>query len=42
MDSNAIAYEILNAIGGSKKLTHNEVCLTRLRLFINDITLIDH
>ena len=42
MDSNAIAREILNAIGGSKNLTHNEVCMTRLRLSINDMTLIDH
>ena len=42
MDSNAIAHEILNAIGGSKNLTHNEVCMTRLRLSINDMTLIDH
>lgn len=42
MDSNAIALEILNAIGGSKNLTHNEVCMTRLRLSINDMTLIDH
>lgn len=42
MDSNAIAHEILNAIGGSKNLTHNEVCMTRLRLSIDDMTLIDH
>ncbi len=42
MDGNAIAHEILNAIGGSKNLTHNEVCMTRLRLSINDMTLIDH
>ena len=41
MDSNAIAHEILNAIGGSKNLTHNEVCMTRLRLSINDMTLVD-
>lgn len=42
MDSNAIAYEILNAIGGSKNLIHNEVCMTRLRLSISDMTLIDY
>ncbi|MFC2765438.1 MAG: type II 3-dehydroquinate dehydratase [Lancefieldella parvula] len=42
MDSNAIAHEILNAIGGSKNLTHNEVCMTRLRLSISDMTLIDY
>ena len=42
MDSNAIAHEILNAIGGSKNLTHNEVCMTRLRLSINDMTLVDY
>ena len=42
MDSNAIAHEILNAIGGSKNLTHNEACMTRLRLSIDDMTLIDH
>lgn len=42
MDSNAIAHEILNAIGGSKNLTHNEVCMTRLRLSICDMTLIDY
>lgn len=42
MDSNAIAHEILNAIGGSKNLIHNEVCMTRLRLSISDMTLIDY
>ena len=42
MDSSAIAHEILNAIGGSKNLTHNEVCMTRLRLSISDMTLIDY
>ena len=42
MDSNAIAQEILNSIGGSKNLTHNEVCMTRLRLSIKDMTLIDY
>lgn len=42
MDSNAIAHEILNAIGGSKNLTHNEVCMTRLRLSISDMTFIDY
>lgn len=42
MDSNAIAQEILNSIGGSKNLTHNEVCMTRLRLSLKDMTLIDY
>lgn len=42
MDGNAIAQEILNSIGGSKNLTHNEVCMTRLRLSIKDMTLIDY
>ncbi len=32
----------LNAIGGSKNLTHNEACMTHDFLSINDMTLIDH
>lgn len=42
MNCSTIAYEILNAVGGSKNLLDNEVCMTRLRLSVEDFTLIDN
>ncbi|WP_282709892.1 type II 3-dehydroquinate dehydratase [Lancefieldella sp. Marseille-Q7238] len=42
MNTQQVAENVLFAVGGSDNLVDNEVCMTRLRLTVNNPALIDH